>query len=404
MLNLPDVIYCKDNDKFLEFSYLADGTKLSMINYMDVGMIYVGPLVYFKIENDIVFGGAEFDGGRFFSTSYNGAPDIRFLVTDHLGSVRRVLDANLNLVEQNDYYPFGKRIDDPEKLTADNIYRYNGKESLEIFGIPYSDYGARLFDSNIGRWLQTDPLAQDYPNISPYAFCANNPMNLIDPDGRIIRVFDYVDNERINYEWRQYDGTWGFYDKNNNLYVGDNKFISQLSTALSELMEGGKHGNDLVSTIAGSNNIVTVMYSNSSMANREGTMIGWNPTGRKSSNEMEAVPTTNGMDTSPKINLGHELGHILYVWNGGINTKWFGVSTANGYKEIGTSDIFATHVENKLRAENNLPLRVYYTVDSSGYGYGPRLISTPLGVSRYFSDNEITNYRPLKKGVVPYKY
>lgn len=191
MLNLPDVIYCKDNDKFLEFSYLADGTKLSMINYMDVGMIYVGPLVYFKIENDIVFGGTEFDGGRFFSTSYNGAPDIRFLVTDHLGSVRRVLDANLNLVEQNDYYPFGKRIDDPEKLTADNIYRYNGKESLEIFGIPYSDYGARLFDSNIGRWLQTDPLAQDYPNISPYAFCANNPIKYVDSDGRMIG--DYYD-------------------------------------------------------------------------------------------------------------------------------------------------------------------------------------------------------------------
>ena len=32
MLNLTDVIYCKDNDKFLEFSYLADGTKLSMIS------------------------------------------------------------------------------------------------------------------------------------------------------------------------------------------------------------------------------------------------------------------------------------------------------------------------------------------------------------------------------------
>lgn len=195
MLNLPDVIYCKDNDKFLEFSYLADGTKLSMINYMDVGMIYVGPLVYFKIENDIVFGGAEFDGGRFFSTSYNGVPDIRFFVTDHLGSVRRVLDADLNLVEQNDYYPFGKRIDDPEKLTADNIYRYNGKESLEIFGIPYSDYGARLFDSNIGRWLQTDPLAQDYPNINPYVFCANNPMNVIDPNGMDIYRFDKTTGE-----------------------------------------------------------------------------------------------------------------------------------------------------------------------------------------------------------------
>ena len=170
-----------------------------MINHMGAGMIYVGPLVYFKIENDIVFGGADFDGGRFYSTSYNGYPDIRFLVTDHLGSVRRVLDADLNVVERNDYYPFGKRIDDPECVTTDNIYRYNGKESLEIFGFPYSDYGARLFDSNIGRWLQTDPLASDYPNISPYTFCANNPIVNIDLNGK---SHDWVYNEQTgDYEW-----------------------------------------------------------------------------------------------------------------------------------------------------------------------------------------------------------
>lgn len=198
MLNLPDVIYSDDEDKFLKFSYLSDGTKLSMTNHMDSGVIYVGSMIYYRIGTDIVLGGANFDGGRFYASPYSGETDFRFFVTDHLGSVRRVLDGNLELVEENNYYPFGKRIDDPDCVTTDNLYRYNGKESLESFGFPYSDYGARLFDSNIGRWLQTDPLAQDYPNINPYAFCANNPMNVIDPNGMDIWELDNMGNV-INY-------------------------------------------------------------------------------------------------------------------------------------------------------------------------------------------------------------
>lgn len=385
MLNLPDVIYCKDNDKFLEFSYLADGTKLSMINYMDVGMIYVGPLVYFKIENDIVFGGAEFDGGRFFSTSYNGVPDIRFFVTDHLGSVRRVLDADLNLVEQNDYYPFGKRIDDPEKLTADNIYRYNGKESLEIFGIPYSDYGARLFDSNTGRWLQTDPLAQDYPNISPFAFCANNPIRYIDPDGRKIVVNDIVDNELIKYEWRQYDGNWGFYDKSNNLYVGDNEYISNLSTALSQLMNGGEIGYALVSNVAGADEIIKIGLGRGgknayySKKPESGGDISWNP------RSTSTIPTENGSKSNiPFISLGHELAHAWDDIQGTMNSgKWF-----SGAKYM---EIYATHMENLIRKENHLPLRTHYATDGYGYGSGPRIIDLS-GRSIFYNIDGVTTY------------
>jgi hypothetical protein len=224
MLNLPIVIYSRcstDCDKFLEFSYLSDGTKLSMINHMGAGVIYAGPLVYYKIENDIMLGSADFDGGSFYATPYSGNTDLRFFVTDHLGSVRRVLDADLNVVERNDYYPFGKRIDDPECVISDNLYRYNGKESLEIFGIPYSDYGARLYDSNIGRWLQTDPLASDYPNIGPYTFCANNPMNVIDPNGMDIYRFDKITGELILHTITddEFDQIGRFaYDKDSDTY------------------------------------------------------------------------------------------------------------------------------------------------------------------------------------------
>lgn len=91
-------------------------------------------------------------------------------VTDHLGSVRAVVDISDSspssvssaVLEQNRYYPFGER-------TGDESGRYL--------------YGARFYDPLMARWTTPDPLAEKYYGISPYAFCNNNPVNYIDPDG-----------------------------------------------------------------------------------------------------------------------------------------------------------------------------------------------------------------------------
>ena len=49
------------------------------------------------------------------------------------------------------------------------------------------DFGARFYDPSTAIFLQQDPLAEKYYNISPYAYCANNPVNFVDPDGREVR-------------------------------------------------------------------------------------------------------------------------------------------------------------------------------------------------------------------------
>ena len=43
---------------------------------------------------------------------------------------------------------------------------------------------ARHYNSALSIWLSVDPMADKYPSISPYTYCANNPVRLVDPDGR----------------------------------------------------------------------------------------------------------------------------------------------------------------------------------------------------------------------------
>jgi RHS repeat-associated protein len=63
-------------------------------------------------------------------------------------------------------------------------YQFNAKELDDLTGMYY--YGARYYDPTVGIWHGVDPLADKYPNISPYTYVANNPIRYIDPDGRWI--------------------------------------------------------------------------------------------------------------------------------------------------------------------------------------------------------------------------
>ncbi len=64
-------------------------------------------------------------------------------------------------------------------------HSFTGKERDSETGLSY--FGARYYDSDIlTGWLSVDPLADKYPNISPYAYCAWNPVRLVDPDGEEI--------------------------------------------------------------------------------------------------------------------------------------------------------------------------------------------------------------------------
>ena len=163
-----------------KYSYLSDGTKLSATDADGNGLYYLGSLVYGSRNGDLSLESAAFNGGRFIVTS-NGI-ESHYFVTDHLGSVRAVVNNDGEVIERNDYYPFGLRWNAGE--LSDNRYRYNGKESQSFVDVPYTDYGARMLDSKYRLgWNGVDLMAETYRHIGPYAFCGNNPINRVDPNG-----------------------------------------------------------------------------------------------------------------------------------------------------------------------------------------------------------------------------
>jgi RHS repeat-associated protein len=76
----------------------------------------------------------------------------------------------------------------PNRHGSSTAYRYgfNGMEKDdELKGIGNSyDFGARMFDPRVGRWFAPDPLEKDFPFISTYVYALNNPLNIVDEDGK----------------------------------------------------------------------------------------------------------------------------------------------------------------------------------------------------------------------------
>jgi RHS repeat-associated protein len=187
-LNLPRYGY-KYGGTNIYFVYKASGEKIATkYSTGPVTMEYIGPFVYKNNILDYVItseGRAVYING---SHSY-----YEYHIKDHLGNVRVAFKpyyTSALVLQKNDYYPFvllmAERIDNAYKK---NKYLYNGKEYHTEMDINWYDYGARMYDPQLGRWHVIDKLAEYYMNFSPYAYCANNPIKLIDIDGR------YFDDE-----------------------------------------------------------------------------------------------------------------------------------------------------------------------------------------------------------------
>jgi len=175
------------------YTYAADGRKLRTVQQWSSTNSkqtdYVGNVIYENgLLKRILVDGGYIEGGAYY-----------FYLTDNLGNNRVVVNANGGIVQTNHYYPFGMSFAEGV-TTSGQPYKYNGKELDTERGLNLYDYSARLMDPVLGRFSTMDPLAEKCYGISPYVYCLNNPIRLIDPDGREVNLDAMSEEERKMYE------------------------------------------------------------------------------------------------------------------------------------------------------------------------------------------------------------
>ena len=181
-------------------------------------------------------------------------------------------------------------------------YGFNGMErddNVKGRGNSY-DFGARLYDPRVGRWLSIDPLAMKYPDLSPYNFVANSPILFVDTDGEVI-IINYLDKNGKEKSFTYKPGIKPSVD---------NEFVQNVHKAVSYVMQND--GNNTFQNISNSSEVVKIneifLHNdntkgkiNDTHTKVENVTISWNP--------FVALKTTNGGAISPATALLHEAGH-----------------------------------------------------------------------------------------------
>ena len=132
-----------------------------------------------------------------------------------------------DITSATDYYPFGSPMDGRNFSSDKYRFGFNGKENdNEIQGGGNSyDFGARIYDSRLGRWLSLDPLMKKYPTLSPFNFCANNPIIYIDPDGEDVVFFNNKGEEIYRVKTSKVNATY-VYNLNTKAHLDISKYTN----------------------------------------------------------------------------------------------------------------------------------------------------------------------------------
>lgn len=196
-LDLPAKV-TRNGSVLANYCYLADGTKESSLKESGQGLVYRGPFTYRRdADGTLSLESARYNAGRMVPGK------VMIHVTDHLGSVRQIVDGTTaGILECSGYSAYGRRTDEtPARQAVTETVKpgatgsatitfrdhFTGKEDqMPEFGIPYSDYGARMYSPQLRRWMIVDPLSEKYYGISPYAYCLGNPILFDDYNGKDI--------------------------------------------------------------------------------------------------------------------------------------------------------------------------------------------------------------------------
>ena len=253
-----------------------------------------------------------------------------------------------------------ENIDYQFRCSCETTFPFTGKERDRETGFSY--FGARYYDSDLsGLFLSVDPMSDKYPSLSPYAYCAWNPVKLVDPDGKKIKIsgnITYVPNmssennkdfdrsviNALNYIYTSEEGalminklceTEGdidIYEDFNTYYQAEG-----LKSAYYNETEG-KPGTGLFSEIT----------------------INWNI------RDPESIPTLDGMQSNATYNLLDEICHAYDLCTGYGTDATFG----EGYSKSEFQAVYRSNVVRHQLKDYNYRSQ-YYTNSNYSRGDGP---------------------------------
>ncbi|MBR3074271.1 MAG: hypothetical protein IKH11_00755, partial [Bacteroidales bacterium] len=192
-----------------ETKYYADGTRAGVVDANSGAWLsrYRGSLIYSGENGEEDLEGIQTADGYIDCSNGISNAQMQYFIRDHLGSVRVIATDRNNVISRTDYLPYGVRMTG-SGLTESGTDRsawfgfsgkenemWNGQASTPhwLRGERYQHFGARAYDPATCTFMQVDPMAEKYYGISPYAYCAGNPLNLLDKLGDSpLKVFKTV--------------------------------------------------------------------------------------------------------------------------------------------------------------------------------------------------------------------
>jgi len=297
----------------------------------------------------------------------------------------KVTQVKSPVIQQDDYYPFGLTFNSysRENSTQQN-YLYNGKELQDELSLNWLDYGARMYDPSIARWMVSDPLAEKYSSLTNYAYVANNPVKLIDPNGKEIWIYyqeartkkdgTVKTDKHGNVKYK----TVGVQYKPGEKYEGKNQFVANSFAALDKAQTKGADGG-VISDLANRKQKVGIVQGGSGLDNAPNnkgdtawktdgsrTIVWWDQYGAK----IEEAGQTKGYQ-SPSMLLFHEAVHAQRELNGDFVMQ----GGRNGLMLNNSISIFkATSPTTgaQVKAEEEFVIRNYETPAAVTLGEYPR--------------------------------
>ena len=254
LLNLPDTVQFENGNRIVYF-YYAGGERAGAVTTtystpisVPLDSVYLGEDPHFDMwehrHGNLFYKMGSpsrllFDNGFFELAERHGGliSQIPYVfVRDHLGSVRLVCNGNTGEVVQSlEYLPSGVIF--RSRNFDRQPYRFTGKELLSAHGLDWYDSGARMQEFHIPRFTTMDPLCEKYYSISPYAYCNNNPVNYVDPDGRKVEA-DKLSQKNISNTLTKQEVKFLRFDKSGVLDIrrlNKSKSFSENMTALKAL-------------------------------------------------------------------------------------------------------------------------------------------------------------------------